>query len=484
MIATKKIISKAFNMRKSIIGKIVILFVMTFVFLLVPVIVQNVTSYRQAQIYGEILNNIIYANKLNLDVGDKIEPLVWNIVAGKESFERSGIMDIVTDIRSRMIAIRNTTDSIENRGIMEISLRTLSTLESYLVKLNTQINEGYPVDENEKLLDEIRVCVALINDLLQEFSSKQVEEAAVLNQAMTRQSNLSFILNISLTVIVIVVGAFAFLYISRSLMNPIRKLMSMSDKISEGDFSSRTELSTSDEFSDLARGMNTMAREIELLLEKGIEEQKQLQKMEHKILQAQIRPHFLYNTLDAIIWAAEADNISDVITLVESLSSFFRISLSHGIDYIPIQDEIEHVHNYLVIQQIRYSDVLSYEINVDEDIPNIKILKLLLQPLVENSLYHGIKNTRERGKIIVSVKKKCEKLRFSVTDNGIGMTKETLESLINDINHGNGEKGYGLFNVNRRLKLYYDLSEGIEIKSEYKKGTEVSFVLDIGDSNV
>ena len=484
MISTKRIINKVFNMRKSIIGRIIILFVMMFVLLLTPVIVQNVTSYRQAQIYGEILDNIIYANKLNLDVGEKIAPLVWNIVAGKESFESSGIMAIISDIRLRMSEIRNNTESIENRGIMEMSIRALANLESYLVKLNNQIDERYPVEENEKLLDEIRVCVAGINDLLQEFSSKQVEEVAVLNQAMTLRSNLSFILNISLTIIVIVVGGFAFLYISKSLMDPIRKLMSMSDKISEGDFSSRTELATSDEFSDLARGMNTMAREIELLLEKGIEEQKQLQKMEHKILQAQIRPHFLYNTLDAIIWAAEADNISDVITLVESLSSFFRISLSHGIDFIPIQDEIEHVHNYLVIQQIRYSDVLSYEINVDEDIPNIKILKLLLQPLVENSLYHGIKNTRERGKITVSVKKEGEKLRFTVMDNGIGMTKETLETLIHDVNHGNGEKGYGLFNVNRRLKLYYDLSEGIEIKSEYKKGTQVSFVLEIGDNNV
>jgi len=94
-------------------------------------------------------------------------------------------------------------------------------------------------------------------------------------------------------------------------------------------------------------------------------------------------------------------------------------------------------------------------------------------------LYHGIKHTRERGKIIVTIKKEGERLRFSVADNGIGMSPEALETLIYDINHGNGEKGYGLFNVNRRLKLYYGSSEGIEIKSEYKKGTEVSFVLDL-----
>ena len=436
MTATKKQISRILDIKNSNIGKIIILFVLMFMLLLTPVVVQSYTSYQQARAYSDLIDNIIYANQLNLDVGDRIEPVVWNIVAGKEGFDASGIMHRISNIRSRMIEIRNNTDSIDNRGTMEISLRALSILESYLARLKTQIDERYPVEENEKLLEEIRTCVAGINDLLQEFSSKQVEEAAVLNQAMARQSNLSFIFNISLTLVVIIFGGIAVWFISRSLM------------------------------------------------EKSIEEQKQLQIMEHKILQAQITPHFLYNTLDAIIWAAEADNMDDVITLVASLSTFFRISLSHGIDFIPIHDEIEHVRNYLVIQQLRYSDVLSYEIIIDKEIENKKILKLLLQPLVENALYHGIKNTRERGKITVSIKKTGEKLRFSVTDNGIGIKPKVLEELKHEINHGTGEKGYGLFNVNRRLKLYYGLEEGIEIKSEYKKGTEVSFSLEPEGDNV
>jgi len=479
VIKTKKYIKKVINMRKSIIGKIIILFSMMFVLLLIPVIIQNVSSFQQARLYGEMLDNIINANQLNLDVVENIEPLVWNIVAGKDTFESSGIWNQVYNIRSRMIEIRNNTDSVENRATMDMSRRVLSILEDYLIRLDAQIYERNPVEENEALLEEIRVCIAGIDDLLREFSSKQVEDAAVLNQEMNRQSNQSFILNISLTIIVLIISGFAFIYIYRSLTKPIEKLLIMSNKISEGDFSSRTELSTSDEFNELAVGMNTMSEKIEILLEKSVEEQKQLQMMEHKILQEQIKPHFLYNTLDAIIWAAEADNTADVVKLVASLSTFFRISLSHGIDFIPLHDEIEHVRNYLIIQQIRYSDVLTYEIDVDEDIPNIKILKLLLQPIVENALYHGIKNTRERGRILVSVKNENEKLRFTVSDNGIGMKKETLDKLIYDINHGIGEKGYGLYNVNRRLKLYYGLAEGIEIKSEHKKGTEVSFSLEI-----
>jgi len=466
-------------MRNSIIGKIIILFVLMFALLLGPVIYQSYNSFQQAQSYRELIDNIIYANKLNMDVSEKIEPVVWNIVAGKERFDGSGIMPLVYGIRSRMIEIRNNTESLENRGIMDISLRALSILEDYLIRLRTQIDEKTLVEDNERLLEEIRVCVAGINDLLLEFSSQQVNEAAILNEEMSQRSNFNFFINLSMTGVAIIVGVFAFWFISKSLMDPIEKLLRMSNKISEGDFSHRVELATSDEFNELAVGMNAMSEQIERLLERGIEEQKQVQMMEHRVLQAQIRPHFLYNTLDAIIWAAEAKKIDDVITLVTSLSSFFRISLSHGIDYIPISDEIEHVRNYLVIQQMRYSDVLTYEIDIEEGLPEKKILKLLLQPLVENALYHGIKNTRERGKITVSIKKDGDRTRFAVADTGIGMTPHRLQELIDDINCGNGEKGYGLFNVNRRLKLYYDLRDGIEIKSEYRKGTEVSFVLEI-----
>jgi two-component system sensor histidine kinase YesM len=218
---------------------------------------------------------------------------------------------------------------------------------------------------------------------------------------------------------------------------------------------------------------------IQYIIRGSVEEQKQRQKLEYRVLQEQITPHFLYNTLDAIIWAAEGGDDDAVITLVTALSSFFRTSLSHGVDFVPVSSEIEHVKSYLAIQQMRYSDILSYEIIADEELKEQIILKLLLQPLVENSLYHGIRGTRGRGKITVAIKKDANKMRFTVTDDGIGMSDERLAELREDLKSGSGEKGYGLFNVNRRLKLYYGLKEDIDIQSEYGKGTAVSFALDI-----
>jgi len=134
-------LSIVLNKRKSIFGKIIILFIMMVALMLTPVIIQNITSFRQAQLYGEMLNNIINANQLNLDVVENIEPIVWNIVAGKENFTDSGIWEHITDIRSRMVQIRNNTDSIENRGRMEISIRALSIVENYQVRLKVQISE-------------------------------------------------------------------------------------------------------------------------------------------------------------------------------------------------------------------------------------------------------------------------------------------------------------------------------------------------------
>lgn len=427
VIITREFLRKLNVFKNSLTVNIIILFVMMFILLLAPVVIQTYTAFNQARSYRDIINNITYANELNTDVSEKIEPIVWGIVAGKVKFDESGIMPLVADIRERMTTIKNTAYVTESQGVMEISLRALNTLENYLIKLRTQINEKYRVEENEQLLEEIRVCVAGISDLLQEFSSIQVAEASVLNERMYRQSYQGVIVSISMIVATILASALALLYIVR----------------------------------------------------KSMEEQKQMQMLEYKVLQEQITPHFLYNTLDAIIWAAEAEDDDGVITLVTSLSSFFRTSLSKGIDFVPISSEIEHVRSYLAIQQIRYSDVLNYEIDVDEGLGGQTMLKLLLQPLVENSLYHGIRNTRERGKITVSIKKDEGKVRFTVTDNGIGIKKEKLDELKNDINYGNGEKGFGLFNVNRRLKLYYDMPDGIEIESEYGKGTRVSFVLDI-----
>jgi len=224
-----------------------------------------------------------------------------------------------------------------------------------------------------------------------------------------------------------------------------------------------------------------MADRLEEMMDKSHQDEQNLRKAELRTLQAQINPHFLYNTLDAIIWKAEAGEKNEVIQLTNALSNFFRISLSSGAEWIPIRQERKHIEGYLTIQQTRYRDILRYEIDIPDEIGEYYILKLLLQPLVENALYHGIKNCRGGGTIRVVGRLVDDMLEFSVTDTGTGMTPDQLNDLKERMKEGQptvseGTGGFGLVNVNLRIRLYYNQPEGLKIESN-ENGTTVSFLV-------
>ena len=189
--------------------------------------------------------------------------------------------------------------------------------------------------------------------------------------------------------------------ISASIYIPIKKLHDVTTTITSNDLQALVTSHNVDEITELGMSFNIMIGKIRQLLESKMKEQENLKKAELKALQAQINPHFLYNTLDTIVWMAQANKTEQVIDIVQALSNFFRIALSKGQDWITIEQEIEHVRCYLTIQKLRYHDILDYKIEVDEDILSGTILKLTLQPLVENALYHGIKNKRNGGTITV-----------------------------------------------------------------------------------
>jgi two-component system sensor histidine kinase YesM len=190
----------------------------------------------------------------------------------------------------------------------------------------------------------------------------------------------------------------------------------------------------------------------------------------------------LYNTLDTIIWMAESKENSQVVELVSALSGFFRISLSKGMDWITIREEVERTNNYLTIQKMRYRDILDFKIEVDEEVAACTVMKLILQPLVENALYHGIKNKRRGGTITIRAKRRGEnEVLFEVEDNGIGFTAQRLAKLREELNDESGdirmENGFGLGNVHRRIRLYYGRPYGLSVQSEYRCGTLVSIVI-------
>ncbi|MGI6778511.1 MAG: sensor histidine kinase [Acetivibrionales bacterium] len=300
-------------------------------------------------------------------------------------------------------------------------------------------------------------------------------------------------ITIIVTLLCIVFTAILYLFISEKLTLPIRNLKNkMKQAEGENFFATKAEYGSMDEIGELYRSFNKMLEKIRQLIENNKREQQALKKSELKALQAQINPHFLYNTLDAIVWMSEANNNAKVVEITKALSNFFRIALSKGKEWITVNEEVEHTRSYLIIQSMRYRDVLNYSIDIDNSILNFRILKLILQPIVENALYHGIKNKRTPGFINVKAKRISNgKLLLEVIDNGNGMTGQRLkevveglnndgsnnESLNNESINNNKKAGFGLRNVNQRIKLYYGKQYGLTIKSEYKKGTCVSIII-------
>lgn len=204
---------------------------------------------------------------------------------------------------------------------------------------------------------------------------------------------------------------------------------------------------------------------------------------ELRLLQEQINPHFLYNTLDTIIWLIEGNLSEQAVDMVVSLSDFFRLVLSHGKEFITIKDEELHIRSYLEIQQVRYQDILDYEISIDPALYPYRILKLTLQPLVENALYHGIKYKRAKGKITITgsmIREEQEiKICLCVKDNGVGMEEEELRRLQKEIMRPcqETESGFGLANVNERLRMNFGMAYGLTILSKKGEGTEVRVMI-------
>ncbi|MCR2803756.1 sensor histidine kinase [Paenibacillus soyae] len=272
-------------------------------------------------------------------------------------------------------------------------------------------------------------------------------------------------------------------FISSRLTRPVQLLKNKMQLAASGYLEAKVVTTGKDEIANLSNNFNIMLGKIKGLLDQSIKEQEEMKKAELRALQAQINPHFLYNTLDSIVWMAEAGRNKQVILLVEALSKLFRISLSKGRDWISFEKELEHVHSYLVIQQMRYRDILDYEIDMDPALRHYSILKTILQPVVENAIYHGIKNRRGKGLIRIVGRGTPEKdILLLVEDNGAGMSAEKLETLrrnlqLQQLPEETGKEvsgGFGLHNVQQRIRLYYGEEYGVTVDSEEGAGTKVA----------
>lgn len=282
-----------------------------------------------------------------------------------------------------------------------------------------------------------------------------------------------------LTAIILVIVALLFSrFMARSITLPIQKLRDSMKKVQEGDFSvSDVVVDSKNEIGSLTKSFDVMTHRIHELMEQNVHEQEEKRKSELKALQSQINPHFLYNTLDSIIWMAEGKKNEEVVLMTASLARLLRQSISNEDEVVPIANEVEYARGYLTIQKMRYKDKLEFQIDVDSSILYIPLIKLVLQPIIENAIYHGLKYKESKGLLIVKGFMKDGNAVLQVIDDGVGMDEETLAHIYDKHKVNYHSNGVGVYNVQKRLKLYYGDGYGITYESEKGKGTTATITI-------
>lgn len=364
----------------------------------------------------------------------------------------------------------------DNRWRVRSMLDMCRNLRAYMIEIAHTESYDLRMELLERNIRGETGLTRLIENYMHDFLGDEVRELARLRGVIGRQTTLLIISSVVAMGALFIALLLYSLRVSRSITGPIRALTEKAERFGADNFSSLPVDTSIAELKTLDRNFDKMAGRITSLMEKQRQDQQSLHRAELELLQAQINPHFLYNTLDSIAILAESQREEDVVNMVTSLSTFFRNSLNRGEDIISLRAELIQAKSYLEIQQIRYSDILTYSISLPEEIQDVTVPKLILQPLIENALYHGIKNRRGRGVIQITVEKQNDDILLQVRDNGAGMTEEQLQRLQAGV-YEEHHSGLGLKNVHQRIRLYCGEPYGLTFESKQGIGTTVTVLL-------
>lgn len=456
----------------------------SYLVLLVPIFfilffsIYNLWSCNQR--YEDMINSTLVASEFSLDFKKDFDYEIYLVIVGNKTLKESDVDTMLRHAKSVVKGLENITESQDNRDRLQDIRKYLDSLQVYVARIDENMAEGNLYEENMEIWEnDVQIVTTLVRDEISQYTYYEVQ--GIQKSRDDYQKFYTWMLRfclIALAGVVVAVGIMSYL-IPLSITRPFKELSQVTDEIAKGNLSVRANVNTGEEATALSNSMNTMIDKINELLEQVTTEQTRLRKAEFELLQAQINPHFLYNTLDAIIWLAEAGEQKRVVGMVRNLSDFFRTSLNQGKDINSIKEEMLHVKSYLEIQYVRYQDILSYDIEVPESLYIYSIPKITIQPLVENALYHGIKNKRGMGHISIRGQAGEKDFTITVTDDGIGIDETRLRQVQSGIQNKvlTGKDFYGLYNVCERIRLNFGEEYGIFIESVCGEGTSVRVIL-------
>ena len=456
----------------------------SYLVLLVPIFsilffsIYNLWSGNQR--YEDMINSTLVASEFSLDFKKDFDYEIYLVIVGNKTLKESDVDPMLRHAKNVVKGLENITESQDNRDRLQDIRKYLDSLQVYVARIDENMAEGNLYEENMEIWEnDVQIVTTLVRDEISQYTYYEIQ--GIQKSKDDYQKFYTWMLRfclIALVGVVVAVGIMSYL-IPLSITRPFKELSQVTDEIAKGNLSVRANVNTGVEATALSNSMNTMIDKINELLEQVTTEQIRLRKAEFELLQAQINPHFLYNTLDAIIWLAEAGEQKRVVGMVRNLSDFFRTSLNQGKDINSIKEEMLHVKSYLEIQHVRYQDILSYDIEVPDALYIYSIPKITIQPLVENALYHGIKNKRGMGHISIRGEAGEKDFTITVTDDGIGIDETRLRQVQSGIQNKvlTGKDFYGLYNVCERIRLNFGEEYGIFIESVYGEGTSVRVIL-------
>jgi len=419
--------------------------------------------------YNAILNNVTTASDFNRNFKEDVDLKMYYYVI--ESQYSVGLP--IKEVQYAETIARKLIDTTTQKD----SLRSISSVLSLCHNLEEKIYQIAETKEYNSREDQLENNIYILTDLIQEYMYTYLYyEAVHLGALQTTLIRNMFILMSVVVVLSLVLLKFLLnksRKLSNKIVDPIDRICERLEAIGKGNLLVCEPIQADvEEVQLLTDGIESMVGHLKRLIDENTEQEKQRRRTELALLQAQINPHFLYNTLDAIIWLIESGEISEAVTTVSSLSSYFRFSLSRGKNVITLAEEEQHIRSYLEIQQVRYRDLMEYKIDIPDRLKYFILPKLTLQPLVENALYHGIKNRRRKGFIRVTGRTQGELMILEVEDDGPGMTPERLNEVRASLEN-RGIEGFGLRAVNQRIKILFGAEYGLSVESTEDVGTRI-----------
>ena len=442
----------------------------------VLIIVLLVFFWHYTNKYNQLSNNLAVSSEYNanyrnsnndMSFKDEVDMDIYYVTIGRRGRDGLPIEQVDKAI--------DTVEKLKNTSTKKESLRSLKYMTNYLTNLKKRMNQLLEIKDYEErqefVTNNTEILTTLFEKEMQNYIYQEATQLVQLESQLAgnvRLTLLTMCAVILLSVIILLRRSFRLTY---SITKPVSEILQNIKKVGKGEYKNISAVPADCvEIQELDAGTRKMAGRIKGLLENVRKEQEAQHLTELQLIQAQVNPHFLYNTLDTIVWLVEGGMEQDAVDMITSLSVFFRTSLSKGKDIIPLSEEERHTLSYLEIQQSRYRDILEFEINIPAELDNIMVPKLTLQPLAENALYHGIKNKRGKGKILIEGFDLGEDMMLRVTDNGQGMTPERLHEVQEAIRTGE-RAGFGLAAVSERIALYYGPGYGLKISSTEGEGT-------------